>query len=69
METHRLMVSILVNKLIFWYLYVDELKSEIVQLKNELHEVKSQQEKTYKMVERIATSQNDLETNIYQGSY
>lgn len=43
-----------------------ELKNQIFELKSELKEIKAHQESTYKMIENIATSQNDLETNVYK---
>lgn len=45
---------------------INELKQQVAELRNELLEIKQQEEKTYKMIENIATSQNDLETNVYK---
>jgi uncharacterized coiled-coil DUF342 family protein len=43
-----------------------QLKNQMTELKMEIQEIKGQQESTYKMIENIATSQNDLETNVYK---
>lgn len=45
---------------------IDELKTQISELKSELSLMYQKQDKTYKMIESIATSQNDLETNVYK---
>ena len=45
---------------------LNELRQQVIELKGELHDVREKQEQTYKMIENIATSQNDLETNVYK---
>ncbi|CAI2361523.1 unnamed protein product [Moneuplotes crassus] len=45
---------------------INELNSQIVDLKGKLEEITLTQLKTFKMVESLATSQNDLETNMYK---
>ena len=45
---------------------INSLRQQVSELKSQLQEIKEEQHKTYTMVTNIATSQNDLETNVYK---
>ena len=45
---------------------ITELKSQVASLQAEIKLMREQEDKSFKMLESIATSQNDLETNVYK---